>query len=106
MTVLNFKKYIESKTHISKIVFLTENQRWYRVSDPCKISLAFTDIRVYENPNMIYLHLSDQPDHWSDCMVFDRVDEIRLNRKLSVLGDVATVKCGGGEYTYTLIIEE
>lgn len=99
MTIREFKKYIESKAHISKIVFWTENQEWYTVANPCKIRMDFTDILVYENPNVICLR--DR----SNTIAFDRVNEIRLDNKSSALGDIVTVICGDGEYRYTLVIE-
>jgi len=40
MTVREFKEYIESKAHISKAVFWTENQEGYSVANPCKIRMA------------------------------------------------------------------
>ena len=100
MTVREFREYIESKTHIRKIVFWTENQECYTVVNPCKIRMEFTDISVYENPNVICLR--DK----SNTMTFDRVTEIHLDSKSSTLGDIVTVICGDGGDTYTLVIEE
>ena len=99
MTVREFKEYIESKTPIRKIVFWTENQEGYSVANPCKIKMDFTDILVCENPNVVCLR--DR----SNTITFDRVNEIHLDKKSSALGDVVTVICGNGEYTYTLVIE-
>ena len=99
MTVREFKEYIESKAHISKAVFWTENHEGYSVANPCKIRMAFHDISVCENSNVVCLH--DR----SNTITFDRVNEIHLDRKSSVLGDIVTVICGDGEYRYTLVIE-
>lgn len=99
MTVREFKGYIESKAHIDKVVFWTENQEGYNVANPCKIRMAFSDILVYENPNAVCLR--DR----SNNITFDRVSEIYLDSKSSALGDVVTVICGNGEYRYTLVID-
>lgn len=99
MTVRGFKEYIESKTHIRKVVFWTENQEGYSVANPCKIRMAFPDILVYDNPNVVCLR------EGSNTIIFDRVNEIVLDEKSSALGDIVTVICGDGEYTYTLVIE-
>ena len=99
MTVREFKEYIESKAHISKAVFWTENQEGYSVANPCKIRMAFHDISVCENSNVVCLH--DR----SNTITFDRVNEVYLDSKSSALGDIVTVVCGDGEYRYTLVIE-
>lgn len=100
MTVREFKGYIESKAHIDKVVFWTENQEGYSVVNPCKIRMAFPDISVCENPNVVCLREK------SNSITFDRVNEIQLDEKSSALGNIVTVICGDGEYRYTLVIEE
>lgn len=99
MTVRGFKEYIESKTHIRKVVFWTENQEGYSVANPCKIRMAFHDILVCDNPNVVCLR------DMSNTITFDRVNEIVLDEKSSALGDIVTVICGDGECRYTLVIE-
>lgn len=100
MTVREFKEYIESKAHISKAVFWTENQEGYSVENPCKIRMSFPAISVYENPNVVCLC------ERSNTVTFDRVGEISLDNNSSALGDIVTVICGNGGYRYTLVIEE
>lgn len=87
---------------INSVSFYTENQRWYRASDPCKIRMAFPIMLIRENPNLICLKSG------MHSISFDRVKSIEIDTDATILGTVLTVFCGdfdseGYETTYTLI---
>ena len=55
---------------------------------PCKFNLSFSDIMVFENPNLVCLGAGD------DTVLFDRVIGAEINTKKSEPGAVFTVFCG------------
>ena len=102
VSVKEFRNYCKQHK-ISQISFCTENQRWYRVADPCKIQITFPIMLIYENPNLIYLKRG------SDVLKLDRVQYVEIDSETTVLGDIFTVFCGRSvldglpEITYTFI---
>lgn len=100
MTVREFKEYIDGKPHIEKVIFWSENQDDYDIMNPCILRMSFPVITVWENPNLICLKDGE------NAIAFCGVTEIQMDSESSVLGDIVTVICGDGEYTYTLVIDE
>lgn len=101
VSVKELKEYYELHKP-QQISFYTENQSWYRVSDPCKIRMSFPIMLIRENPNLICLKSGE------NMICFDRVRFVEINTELTALGTVLTVCCGdiGGaepEITYTLL---
>lgn len=101
VTVKELKEYCK-RHKLQQISFRSENQSWYRVSDPCKINLSFAIMLIYENPNLICLKSG------ANTLAFDRVKRVEIDTGLSVLGTVFTVFCGDEtagehEFTYALI---
>ena len=87
---------------ISYVLFYTENQRWYRASDPCKVRMAFPIMLIRENPNLICLKSG------TSTICFDRVCSVEIDTETTVLGTILTVYCGCSgaeepEITYKLI---
>lgn len=84
----------------SCIRFSTENQSWYKVSDPCKVCMSFPIMLIYENPNLICLKSG------SNTLSFDQVKFVEIDTGLTVLGTVFTLFCGdaGQDITYRLIV--
>lgn len=88
--------------HVHSVLFYTENQRWYRASDPCKIRMAFPIMLIRENPNLICLKSGVH------TISFDQVKSVEIDTEATVLGTVLTLFCGsfdseGYDCTYTLI---
>ena len=52
VSVREFRAYCE-KNRPHHILFYTENQSWYRASDPCKIKMSFPIMLICENPKVI-----------------------------------------------------
>ena len=101
VSVKELKEYCETHKP-QQIYFYTENQNWYRVSDPCKFRLSFPVMLIYENPNLICLKSG------TATVCFDRVRCVEIDTEITVIGTVFTVFCGnkdseGYEMTYTLL---
>lgn len=101
VSIKEFKEYCEDHKP-NCISFLTENQRWYRVADPCEIKMSFSIILILENPNLICLKSAD------GTLLFNQVKFIEIDTESSMLGTVFTIFCGDfntGRYdiTYTLV---
>lgn len=99
--IKEFKEYF-SKQKISEISFWSENQEWYSVADPCKLRLTFTNMLIYENPNIICLKSS------MGSLCLDRVKSVEYSTDSTPLGILITVVCiaakgSGKEKVYTLI---
>lgn len=87
LSVRELKRYCEEhKPHC--IYFKTENQAWYRTSDPCKLDMAFSIMLICENPNLICLKSS------GNTLSFDRVKSIEVDTDASILGTVITIFVG------------
>lgn len=102
ISVRELKSYYE-KHKPNCIYYQTENQDWYRTSDPCKIKMSFPVMLIFENPNLICLKSS------GNTMSFDRVKSVEIDTDSSVLGDVFTLFCGDFntddyDITYTLVV--
>ena len=77
LSVRELKRYCEEhKPHC--IYFKTENQAWYRTSDPCKLDMAFSIMLICENPNLICLKSS------GNTLSFDRVKSIEVDTDASI----------------------
>lgn len=87
VSVNELKKYY-SIHKPKRVTFCTENQDWYRVADPCKLSLSFQIMLICENPSLICLK-SDM-----STMCIDRVKNIEIDDDISSLGTILTVNCG------------
>ena len=101
ISVHEFKEYCKTNRPNS-IIYLTENQAWYRVADPCKIDMSFPIMLIYENPNIIFLKSGN------NTILFDMIKYIEIDTESTVLGTIITVYCGefgtdGYDITYTLI---
>lgn len=100
-SVREFKQYYEGNKP-QRILFYTENQKWYRTSDPCKIRMSFPIMLICENPNLICLKSG------TNTISLDRVKYVEIDTESTVLGTLITVFCGefgvkGYDITYTLI---
>lgn len=96
MTVRELKKYYD--VHQPKrISFLTENQPWYNIADPCKVDCAFSAMMICENPNMVYLKSG------GNSLCFDQVKSAEVDTTATVLGDMLTLYCGAN-VTYILVV--
>lgn len=87
ITVGELKAYCSAKKPVS-VSFSTENQSWYRVSDPCKVNMSFSIMLIYENPNLVCLKSG------LNTMYFDRVKFAEIDTDTTVLGTVITLFCG------------
>lgn len=87
VTVGELKSYYASKK-LSTVQFSTENQKWYRVSDPCKVNLSFSIMLITENPNLICLKSG------ANTIYFDRVKFAEIDTESTVLGTIITLFCG------------
>ncbi len=88
---------------INCVLFHTENQRWYRASDPCKVRMSFPIMLIRENPNLICLKSGQ------NTMSFDRIKSVEIDTEATILGTILTLFCGdfgseGYDVTYTLIV--
>lgn len=102
ISVKEFKDYCD-KNKPRSIIYQTENQKWYQVSDPCKAKMSFPIMLICENPNLICLKSE------ANTLSFDRVKCIEVDTESTVLGTLITVFCGEFEtndhdITYTLIV--
>jgi len=99
MSVRELKDYCD-RNKPRKVLFSSENQPWYKVSDPCKMQFSFSIMLIYENPNLVCLK-SD-----TNTLSFDRVRFVEMNTELTVLGTALTLFCGecSCERSYTLIV--
>lgn len=101
VSVKELKEYCErNKPH--QITYYSENQNWYRVSDPCKLRMRFPIMLVCENPNLICLKSE------AGTVCFDRVRYAEIDTEATLLGTVLTIFCGGSgvvepEITYVLV---
>ena len=101
VSVRELKEYYKNNKAQS-VQFYTENQTWYKASDPCKIRMTFPIMLICENPNLICLK-SDP-----NTIFFDRVKFAEIDTESTVLGTLITVFCGefgksGHDTIYTLI---
>ena len=101
VSVKELKEYCTKKKP-NKVIFYTENQTWYRVSDPCKVQLSFPVMLIFENPNLICLKSGQ------NTVMFNRVKFAEIETDATVLGTLITVFCGdfnsdGYDISYTLI---
>lgn len=101
LSVRDFKAYHEVNSP-KYILFHTENQEWYRTSDPCKIEMSFPIMLIGENPNIICLKSGN------NTLSIDSVKDVEIDTESSVLGAVITAFCGnadtdGYEIAYTLV---
>lgn len=86
VTVRELKDYY-SKNKPNEVSFLTENQPWYRVSDPCKAKLTFPVMMICENPNLVCLKSG------SNTLCFDRVKFAEMDTDTTVLGTIIRLFC-------------
>lgn len=101
VTVNELKQFCE-KNRPNQVTYYSENQDWYRVSDPCKLMLHFPIMLICENPNLICLKSE------TNTVCFDRVRFVEIDTETTVLGTIFTIYCGGSkskgpEIAYTLI---
>lgn len=102
VSIKELREYYECNKPQS-VQFYTENQKWYRVSDPCKVRMSFPIMLIYENPNLICLRSG------ADTLSFDRVKFAEIDTEATVLGTLVTLFCGGlgkseHDIAYTLIV--
>ena len=102
VTIGELKQYCAANKP-ANIQFSTENQAWYRVSDPCKVNLSFPIMLIYENPNLICLKSG------TNTLSFDRVRFVEIDTDTTVLGTILTLFCGSmatqeNPTTYHLVV--
>lgn len=101
VSVRELKEYYDlNKPHY--VLFQTENQDWYKTSEPCKLRMSFPIMLICENPNLICLKSG------ANTLSIDRVKCVEIDTSATVLGTVLKVFCGdfnsdGYDITYTLI---
>lgn len=76
-----------AKNKPKEISFVTENQPWYRVSDPCKVRCTFPVMMIYENPNLVCLKSG------GNTICIDRVKFAEVDTDATVLGTVLKLFC-------------
>lgn len=86
------------------IIYQTENQEWYRMSDPCRQMMSFPVIMVHENPNVIYL------ESGTNKLSLGRVKYVEIDTEATALGTLFRVCCGdrrsdAHDISYTLIAQ-
>lgn len=87
-----------------EISFATENQPWYKVSDPCKVRCTFPVMMICENPNLVCLKSG------RNTICFDRVELAEVDTDATVLGTVVKLFCGSqsesndAEASYILVV--
>ncbi len=101
VSIRGLQEYLAAN-RVSSVLFYTENQSWYRASDPCKIRMSFPIMLICENPNLICLKSGQ------NTLSFDRIKSVEIDTETTVLGTILTLFCGdfgseGYEATYTLI---
>lgn len=101
VNIRGLREYI-AHNQVNSVQFYTENQQWYRTSDPCKIRMVFKVMLIYENPNLICLKSGQ------NTVSFDSVKSVEIDTETTVLGTILTLFCGdfnseGYEATYKLI---
>jgi len=99
--IREFKKFFASRKP-KAISFLSENQDYYDVADPCALQLSFTNMLISENPDVIYL-----TGHGC-TMRLDRVKSVEYSCDATPLGILIKVFCENpaacpGKFSYTLI---
>lgn len=95
------KEYYEQNKP-DRIVFQTQNQEWYDISDPCKIEMVFPTMLIFDNPNIICLKCGQ------NTITFDRIDHVEIDADYTVLGTTINIFCGNSgsnkpDAVYTLI---
>lgn len=80
-----------------KISFLTENQEWFDIADPCKLTFSFPLMLLHENPNIVFLKSGN------NSLSLDRVRYAVIDTKATLLGTLVTVFCGD-DRKYTLVL--
>lgn len=76
-----------SRNKPNEISFSSENQPWYRVSDPCKVQCTFQVMVIYENPNLVCLKSGN------NTICFDRIKFAEVDTEASILGTVLRLFC-------------
>lgn len=103
VTIREMKDYF-SENKPREISFVSENQPWYKVSDPCKIRCTFPTILISENPNLVCLKSG------CDTICFDRVKYAEVDTEFTVLGTILRLFCGdaagesGSGASYILVV--
>lgn len=99
-SINEFKKYCDDN-NIHSITYISENQAWYRITDPCSINMCFSVILINENPNIICLKSG------SNILQFDLVKFVEIDTKSSMSGTTILLHCGfhpsKKDIIYTLI---
>ena len=103
VSVRELREYCE-ENQPSRIIFYSENQKRYRLSNPCKLMLSFPQILVGDNTNVVCLK------EGKNTVRFDEVRYAEINTDYNFIGTLLTLFCGEserrGKYTtYTLIAE-
>lgn len=93
MSIHEFKEYI-SGIGVKQISLLSSIQDWYDPASPVKLKLSFSEIAVYENPDIIYLSDRDR----KNIVSFPNPDHICLENKtidgLSAFRVISHTYCG------------
>lgn len=87
LSVWEFAKYYEKRNY-SIFCLSSQDQKWDRVDCPLKLHLQFEQIRVWNNPNRIYLH------NGGSMICFEQVKYVFGDSEMIPIGDVLHVVCG------------
>lgn len=82
-----FEKYCKGKNY-SRFCLFSEDQKWNEVECPLKLRLQFTQIRVLNNPNRVYLKDGES------VVCLQRVKRILVDAEKIPVGDVLHIVCG------------
>lgn len=96
-----FREFMR-KRKPTTLSFLSENQDGFDVAEPCLMQLSFTNVLVYENPNVVYL------TGGANFMRLDRVKNIEFDERATAIGTLIRIHCknphsSSGESVYTII---
>lgn len=86
LTIRELKDYYNCNQP-REISFWTENQPWYRVSNPCKLRYTFPIMTICENPSLVCLQSG------GNTLSFDRVKFAEIDTETTILGTVLTLFC-------------
>lgn len=87
LSTWEFEEYCKEKDY-SKFCLFSEDQKWNEVECPLKLRLQFTQIRVVNNPNRVYLKDGDS------YICLQRVKHVLVDSEKIPVGDILHIVCG------------
>ena len=82
----SLKRFLDKK-QLKKVIFTSENQKWYDDYDPCKLELSFDEMIILESSNVIFLRSGNNILSLSD------IKSVRRSYEAMPLGILITVTC-------------